>query len=136
MQHVNFGGPVLQSFPGSPVLPVLFCQSYSACSVLPVLDCLSCSAVQFCLSCSACLVQPVSFCLLSSDRPRFCSVLPVLFCLFFLSCFVHPYVDVPIYQYCCTCHVLSVFSACPVLPVHVCLNCSVNRIIYCLSLFH
>jgi hypothetical protein len=72
------GCPVLtarswQSFPGSPVLAVLFCQS----SPLPVFLCLSCLLYCTAVSCSACPVLPVPFCLSCSS----CPVLPVLLCL-------------------------------------------------------
>ncbi len=84
------GGPVLEvwswkSFPGSIILPVLFCLSSSpchvcpscfACLVLPDLFCLSFSACPFYLSCSACPVLYVLFCQSCSA----CLVLPVLFC--------------------------------------------------------
>jgi hypothetical protein len=65
-----------QPCPGSPVLPVLFCQSHHACSFLPVqfylsssdcpvlsvLFCLSCSSCPVCVSCTACsLLAVLSF---------------------------------------------------------------------------
>ncbi len=75
-----------QSFSGSPILVILFCQCSSACSVLPVLSacpvllcpfCLSCSTCSVCLSRSSCPVLTVPFWLSRAGGP----VLAVLFWL-------------------------------------------------------
>jgi hypothetical protein len=110
----------LQSFPGIPVLAVLFCQSSSACPFLPVLFCLAFSAcpflpVLFCLSCSACPVLSILFCLS-------CSACPVLPILFYLSCTTCPACPVMNALFSLPPFCLSSFDR-PVLLVHFSLSC-------------